>query len=76
VHDRFGAGWGRGSSVAVVLPLRRFGVRRVLFLVGVVPAVTFGGCGAVWSLGMAYQYPSRYRDVAQDLLAIVLRTPS
>jgi len=28
---------------------------------------------AVWSLGMAHQYPSRYRVVAQDLLAGVLR---
>ena len=27
---------------------------------------------AVWSLGMAHQYPSRYRSVAQELLARVL----
>jgi hypothetical protein len=27
---------------------------------------------AVWSLGMAHQHPSRYRSVAQELLARVL----
>jgi hypothetical protein len=27
---------------------------------------------AVWSLRMAHQYPSRYRSVAQELLARVL----
>jgi hypothetical protein len=26
----------------------------------------------VWSLGMAHQHPSRYRSVAQELLARVL----
>ena len=31
--------------------------------------------GAVWSLGMAQLYPARYRAVAADLLAAVLRRP-
>jgi hypothetical protein len=30
--------------------------------------------GAVWSLGMAHQYPGRNRSVARDLLASVLRS--
>jgi hypothetical protein len=28
--------------------------------------------GAVWTLGMAYQYPARYREPARFLLADVL----
>jgi hypothetical protein len=31
--------------------------------------------GAVWSLGMAHQYPSRYRAVVQELLAAILNAP-
>ena len=29
--------------------------------------------GAVWTLGMAHQFPARYRDPARALLASVLR---
>lgn len=32
--------------------------------------------GAVWTLGMAHQYPARYRDTARTLLATVLGTPA